>query len=122
MSTWLAALKDLHTSATPAVLVTVATSQGSTPREAGARMVYTASDQYDTIGGGHLEWRAAQIARAMLDADPVLPAACAGSSALRSARAWAVLRRCRVSRVRTGRSRARTEYRPAAQCAGTALA
>jgi len=34
----------------------------------------------------------------------------------------AVLRRCRVSRVRTGRSRARTEYRPAAQCAGTALA
>lgn len=69
MSTWLAALKDLHTSATPAVLVTVATSQGSTPREAGARMVYTASDQYDTIGGGHLEWRAAQIARAMLDAE-----------------------------------------------------
>ncbi len=68
MTAWLAALKDLHSTATPAVLVTVATIQGSTPREAGARMVFTADSQYDTIGGGHLEWRAAQIARDMLDA------------------------------------------------------
>src|SRR5450830_59937 len=70
MTTWLAALKNLHDSATPAILVTVATIQGSTPREAGARMVFTADGQYDTIGGGHLEWRAAQIARDMLNADP----------------------------------------------------
>ena len=70
MTIWLAALKDLHSTATPAVLVTVATIQGSTPREAGARMVFTADGQYDTIGGGHLEWRAAQIARDMLNADP----------------------------------------------------
>lgn len=70
MTVWLAALRDLHSTATPAVLVTVATIQGSTPREAGARMVFSAGSQYDTIGGGHLEWRAAQIARAMLDADP----------------------------------------------------
>ncbi len=72
MTTWLAALKDLHTTAIPAVLVTVATIQGSTPREAGARMVFTADGQYDTIGGGHLEWRAAQIARDMLNADPAV--------------------------------------------------
>lgn len=69
MTAWLAALKDLHSTAIPAVLVTVATIQGSTPREAGARMVFTADGQYDTIGGGHLEWRAAQIARTMLEAD-----------------------------------------------------
>ncbi|MBO9537490.1 xanthine dehydrogenase accessory protein XdhC [Herbaspirillum sp.] len=67
MTTWLAALRELQDAATPAVLVTVAEIQGSTPREAGARMVYTADKQYDTIGGGHLEWRAAQIARAMLE-------------------------------------------------------
>jgi xanthine dehydrogenase accessory factor len=69
MTVWLAALKDLHSTAIPAVLVTVATIQGSTPREAGARMVFTADGQYDTIGGGHLEWRAAQIARDMLETD-----------------------------------------------------
>lgn len=72
MTTWLNALRDLHSNATTAVLVTVAAIQGSTPREAGARMVYTETQQFDTIGGGHLEWRAAQIARAMLAADPML--------------------------------------------------
>jgi xanthine dehydrogenase accessory factor len=66
MSNWLSALHDLHHSSTAAVLVTVAASQGSTPREAGARMLFSAAQQFDTIGGGHLEWRAAQIARTML--------------------------------------------------------
>jgi xanthine dehydrogenase accessory factor len=69
MNAWLIALTDLHATATPCVLVTVAEVQGSTPRAAGARMVYSAEHQFDTIGGGHLEWRAAQIARAMLE-DP----------------------------------------------------
>lgn len=69
MTAWLAALRDLHNASIPAVLVTVAASQGSTPREAGARMLFTADGQHDTIGGGHLEWRAAQIARDMLAAD-----------------------------------------------------
>ena len=64
MTTWLAALRKMQETATPAVLVTVAQIQGSTPREPGARMLYTADAQFDTIGGGHLEWRAAQIARA----------------------------------------------------------
>jgi len=70
MMTWLNALQDLHRRCTKAVLVTVAASQGSTPRAAGARMVLTDTQQFDTIGGGHLEWRAAHIARAMLAADP----------------------------------------------------
>jgi xanthine dehydrogenase accessory factor len=66
MSTWLEALQTAIPAQEPCVLVTVAGIQGSTPREEGARMVYTATQQFDTIGGGHLEWRAAQIARDML--------------------------------------------------------
>ncbi|QYF94340.1 xanthine dehydrogenase accessory protein XdhC [Massilia sp. PAMC28688] len=50
-----------------AVLVTVAKVEGSGPREAGARMLVGAGTLADTIGGGHLELRAIDIARAMLD-------------------------------------------------------
>ena len=49
-----------------AVLVTVAIVEGSGPREAGARMLVSAAAVADTIGGGHLEMRAIDIARAML--------------------------------------------------------
>ncbi|WP_343730332.1 xanthine dehydrogenase accessory protein XdhC [Duganella sp.] len=50
----------------PAVLVTVAIVEGSGPREPGARMLVTARGQHDTIGGGHLEMCAIEVARAML--------------------------------------------------------
>jgi xanthine dehydrogenase accessory factor len=67
---WLAALNTLHNTsgsqAVPAVLVTVATVEGSSPRETGAKMVVTQVAQFDTIGGGHLELRACEIAREML--------------------------------------------------------
>lgn len=53
----------------PAVLVTVAIVEGSGPREPGARMLVTRGSQCDTIGGGHLELCAVDLARAMLD-DP----------------------------------------------------
>ncbi len=66
MSSWLKALQAAATRKENCVLVTVAGIQGSTPREEGARMVFTATQQFDTIGGGHLEWRAAETARAML--------------------------------------------------------
>ncbi|SHH24152.1 xanthine dehydrogenase accessory protein XdhC [Massilia sp. CF038] len=49
-----------------AVLVTVATVEGSGPRAPGARMLVTPEQVFDTIGGGHLELRAVEIARAML--------------------------------------------------------
>jgi len=49
-----------------AVLVTVAAVKGSVPREPGARMLVRAGDFDGTIGGGHLEHRALDIARAML--------------------------------------------------------
>ncbi|MES3024002.1 MAG: xanthine dehydrogenase accessory protein XdhC [Pseudomonadota bacterium] len=50
----------------PAVLVTVAVVEGSGPRAPGARMLVGAAQVLDTIGGGHLELRAVEIARAML--------------------------------------------------------
>ncbi|WP_373990713.1 xanthine dehydrogenase accessory protein XdhC [Duganella sp. BuS-21] len=50
----------------PAVLVTVAIVEGSGPREPGARMLVTARGQHDTIGGGHLELCAIDLAREML--------------------------------------------------------
>jgi xanthine dehydrogenase accessory factor len=50
----------------PAVLVTVAVVEGSGPREPGARMLVTGDRSAGTVGGGHLELRAIDIARAML--------------------------------------------------------
>ena len=54
----------------PAVLVTVALVEGSGPREPGAKMLVTGARQFDTIGGGHLEMRALDIARGMLGPAP----------------------------------------------------
>ena len=50
----------------PAVLVTVAIVEGSGPREAGARMLVCGAQCVGTVGGGHLELRAIERARAML--------------------------------------------------------
>ena len=50
----------------PQILVTVAKVVGSGPREAGAKMRVTSQHSFDTIGGGHLELRAIEIARQML--------------------------------------------------------
>jgi xanthine dehydrogenase accessory factor len=52
--------------AAPAVLVTVATVEGSVPREPGAKMLVDATRQWGTVGGGHLELRGVETARAML--------------------------------------------------------
>lgn len=50
----------------PAVLVTVAQTRGSVPREAGTWMAVFAQDQVGTIGGGQLEWAALQQSRQRL--------------------------------------------------------
>lgn len=52
----------------PCALCTVSQVEGSTPREAGARMLISAVDQHGTIGGGRLELDASERARALLDA------------------------------------------------------
>jgi xanthine dehydrogenase accessory protein XdhC len=50
----------------PAVLVTVAEALGSTPREAGARMLVSARRTDGTIGGGRLEHEAVAAARRLI--------------------------------------------------------
>jgi xanthine dehydrogenase accessory factor len=67
MTTWLSALLAEQA---PAILVTVAHAEGSVPREAGARMLVAADRLHDTIGGGHLEYVAERMARAMLAQAP----------------------------------------------------
>jgi xanthine dehydrogenase accessory factor len=52
-----------------AVLVTVAATRGSVPREAGTKMIVTADAVHGTIGGGHLEHQAIAIARSQLGSD-----------------------------------------------------
>ncbi len=68
MEDWLQAAASVAglTDARPAVLVTVAAVEGSVPREPGARMLVDASRQWGTVGGGHLELRGVETARAML--------------------------------------------------------
>jgi len=69
--TWIHDLRACAASATPAVLVTVAGAKGSVPREPGAKMIVTADRLIGTIGGGHLEWKATEIARRLLGGDDV---------------------------------------------------
>jgi len=74
MMNWLAAINTVAARQEPAVLVTVATVEGSGPRELGAKMLVTRNAQFDTIGGGHLEMRACELARDMLSMSSALPA------------------------------------------------
>ncbi len=52
-----------------AVLVTVAQTRGSAPREVGAAMVVTGDALHGTIGGGNLEFRATVMARELLQGE-----------------------------------------------------
>ena len=63
---WIDALAALQQRGEPCVLVTLIEERGSTPRNAGAKLVVTATGSYETIGGGHLEYKALEIARALL--------------------------------------------------------
>ena len=67
MSAWRDSVDELRHERTPAVLVSVDSIVGSTPREAGARMIVTADALYGTIGGGNLEFQACRIARDQLE-------------------------------------------------------
>ena len=49
-----------------AVIVSIASTQGSAPREAGTWMAVFASKIIGTIGGGHVEFEAIAKARALL--------------------------------------------------------
>ncbi|MGB5327784.1 MAG: xanthine dehydrogenase accessory protein XdhC [Gammaproteobacteria bacterium] len=66
MSAWQDSVAELRRNKIPAVLVSVDSIIGSTPREPGAKMIVTASGLYGTIGGGNLEYQATRIARNQL--------------------------------------------------------
>lgn len=66
MYNWIDALVDLQNQGEPCVLVTIIEELGSTPRNAGSKMLISATQTFDTIGGGHLEYKAMQIGREML--------------------------------------------------------
>ena len=66
MNDWQDSVAELRRNKIPAVLVSVDSIIGSTPREPGAKMIVTASGLYGTIGGGNLEYQATRIARNQL--------------------------------------------------------
>jgi xanthine dehydrogenase accessory factor len=68
---WLAAVEQLRSTRTPGVLVTVASVRGHAPREAGAKMVVTASETWGSVGGGNLEAVAIEKARGLSEAQLV---------------------------------------------------
>ena len=73
MSDWLDALMKLERAGEPAILVTVLVARGSTPREAGCKMVVGCDMLFGTIGGGTLEHRCTIDARAMLEGSDTSP-------------------------------------------------
>lgn len=73
MKPWIEDLAARIESDRPAVLVTVAAARGSTPRAPGAHMVVGPQDSTGSIGGGQLELRAIELARAMIADAAVRP-------------------------------------------------
>lgn len=73
MPSWLDALAALDQAAEACVLVSVIAARGSAPREAGAKMVVSASRSWDTIGGGNLEYQSILDARAILAGESATP-------------------------------------------------
>ncbi|MBB4819834.1 xanthine dehydrogenase accessory factor [Pseudomonas alcaligenes] len=63
---WISALAELQQRSEACVLVTIIEERGSTPRNSGSKMVVSDDRIYETIGGGHLEFKAMEIAREML--------------------------------------------------------
>lgn len=53
----------------PVAMITLAATEGSTPREAGARMLITPTQTHGTVGGGNLEFLLIDQARRLLDSD-----------------------------------------------------
>ncbi len=63
---WVQALAELEQAGQACVLVTVLGTDGSTPRASGTKMLVSKTDIFDTIGGGHLEYKAIEKARELL--------------------------------------------------------
>ena len=63
---WIDAAHDLTARGKAYILITVIGVAGSTPRDGGTKMVVSDDGQFDTIGGGHLEYKAIAYAHQML--------------------------------------------------------
>ncbi len=63
---WIRAINELTGKNEPFVVITVIEISGSAPREVGARMVVTEDTEFDSIGGGNMEYLAIGEARQML--------------------------------------------------------
>ncbi|MFC7490868.1 MULTISPECIES: xanthine dehydrogenase accessory protein XdhC [unclassified Knoellia] len=63
---WVDAVRALRTSRESGVLVTLTSVRGHAPREAGTKMVVSATRTWGTIGGGNLEEDAIRRARTMV--------------------------------------------------------
>ncbi|WP_102960172.1 xanthine dehydrogenase accessory protein XdhC [Mangrovicella endophytica] len=124
MTTPAGQLAEMVAADQPAILVTVAEARGSTPREAGVRMIVTPDDVTGTIGGGRLEFNAIERARRMLhDGErvammkvplgPAIGQCCGGSVSLQLEMADAAL----LSRVEA-QERAERDSRPAVMIFG----
>ena len=70
---WLSAVQHLREEREAGVLVTVADVRGHAPRDAGAKMVVSATHTWGSVGGGNLEETAVGRARAMLASYAVAP-------------------------------------------------
>lgn len=66
MRRWLDFLAEIQSRGEPAISIVITTTKGSVPRETGTRMIVTTSEVFGTIGGGHLEFKAIEIAQDML--------------------------------------------------------
>jgi xanthine dehydrogenase accessory factor len=73
MMPWFDRLAEYRREGTSCVLITVVSANGSTPREAGTKMITTQRGQSGTIGGGALEYEAVARARALLSAGASVP-------------------------------------------------
>ncbi|REL27611.1 xanthine dehydrogenase accessory protein XdhC [Thalassotalea euphylliae] len=63
---WSQAISEQHRLGNDYVIATVLGTMGSTPRGSGSKMVITAEHIYDTLGGGHLEFKVIEKARQLL--------------------------------------------------------
>ncbi len=66
MKAWLKAQWQCEQQNQGYVLVSIIALQGSSPRGVGSKILVTQKGQFDTIGGGHLEYKAVAHAREML--------------------------------------------------------
>jgi xanthine dehydrogenase accessory factor len=64
--TWFDGLQQCQQQGTAYVLVTLLATAGSTPRDGGSKMLISDDREFDTIGGGHLEFLVTQQARQLL--------------------------------------------------------